>query len=133
MAYGDIFWMRDIWTSALIERAWENYGRMRTNAAWSAVYHRRIAMEMTAADTEDSDDSDEDDQSEWEDEGEAVFSGFNQREVIDLTQGGEPVVIMVNVAITPPVEPEFVPYTLESTEYLEYLQTQHVIIRNSCA
>ena len=133
MAYGDIFWMRDIWPSELIERAWENYGRTRTNALWRVIYHRRIAEEVAAEDTDDLFESDEDDQSEWEDEREVVFPGHIQREVIDLTQGDEPVVIMVNMAVTPPAEPEFIPLTLESPEFIEYVAGEHVIIRNSCA
>ncbi len=84
-------------------------------------------------DADDLEDSAEDGQSEREDEEEVVFPGHIQREIIDFTQGGEPVVIMVNVAVTPPAEPEFIPITLESPEYLEYIQNEHVIIRNSCA
>ena len=39
MAYGDISWMRDIWPSGIIERAWQNYGTRRTNAACFRFFH----------------------------------------------------------------------------------------------
>jgi hypothetical protein len=122
MAYGDISWMRDIWPSAIIERAWQNYGTRRTNAAWSEVYQRRIARELES-DTDDSEVSDDEQwQDDWEDEEGAVF---RSRIVIDLTQGEEPVEIQEEIA----GEPVFIPYTLDSPEIYE----DYIIIRNSCA
>jgi hypothetical protein len=129
MAYGDIFWMRDIWPSELIERAWENYGRTRTNALWRVIYHRRIAEEVAAEDTDDFFESDEDDQSVWEDEREVVFPVHTVREIIDLTQGDEPVIIREPVAVVQEEEPVFIPYTLDSPELYE----DYLIVRNSCA
>ena len=129
MAYGDSSWMRDIWPSGIIERAWQNYGTRRTNAAWTEVYQRRIARELES-DTDASEVSeDEDEQSVWEDEREVVFPVYAIREIIDLTQGDEPVIIREPVAVAPVEEPVFVPYTLDSPEVYE----NYVVVRNSCA
>ena len=128
MAYGDIFWMRDIWPSGIIERAWQNYGTRRTNAAWTEVYQRRIARELES-DTDDSEVSEvsgeEQWQDDWEDEEGAVF---RERIVIDLT-GEEPVESVERVAVVQEEGPVFIPYTLDSPELYE----DYIIIRNSCA
>ena len=61
-----------------------------------------------------------------------MFRGEHvQRIVIDLTQGEEAVVTLVNVQIIAeePVEPVFIPYTLQSPEVYE----DYTVIRNSCA
>jgi hypothetical protein len=58
---------------------------------------------------------------------------YTVREIIDLTQGDEPVIIREPVAVVQEEEPVFVTLTLESPEYSEYLQNEHIIIRNSCA
>ena len=135
MAYGDTFWMRDIFPYTIIERAWENYGTRRTNADWTTVYQRRIAMEEAEesepeeSESEDED-SDEDEQSIWEEDWpEERETMFRQRIVIDLTVGDEPVEIIEMVEIIAPAEPEVIPYTLDSPELYE----DYSIIRNSCA
>jgi len=123
MAYGDIFWMRNIFPLNIIERAWENYGTRRTNADWTEVYQSRVALDNA------EEESVSDDQSEWEDEREAVFPEYTIREIVDLTQGDEPVIIREPVPVAPAIEPVFVPYTLDSPELYE----DYVVVRNSCA
>ncbi len=51
------------------------------------------------------------------------------REIIDLTQGDEPVIIREPVAVVQEEEPVFIPYTLDSPELYE----DYLIVRNSCA
>ena len=126
MAYGDISWMRDIWPSGIIERAWQNYGTRRTNAAWTVVYQPRIARELESDSDASEVSEDEEWQDDWEDEEGAVF---RNRIVIDLTQGDEPVEVIEMVEVTVPAEPEVIPYTLDSPELYE----DYIIIRNSCA
>jgi len=61
-----------------------------------------------------------------------VFRGEHvQRIVIDLTQGEDAVVTVVDVPFLAdePEEPVFIPYTLESLEVYE----DYTVIRNSCA
>ena len=62
---------------------------------------------------------------------------FRRRVLIDLTQGDDPVITEIMEPVTPlvPAEepPADIPYTLESPEYLQYIQEHHVVIRNSCA
>jgi hypothetical protein len=58
-----------------------------------------------------------------------LFPVYQIREIIDLTQGDEPVVIREPVAVLPEAEPVFVPYTLDSPELYE----DYVVVRNSCA
>jgi hypothetical protein len=129
MAYGDIFWMRDIFPYELLQQAYNNYATRRTNAAWTAVLRRRIAIEEATSSESSSEPDSDDDQSVWEDETEVVFPVYAIREIIDLTQGEEPVVVRVPVVVLPEAEPVFVPYTLESPELYE----DYVVIRNSCA
>jgi hypothetical protein len=128
MAYGDIFWMRDIFPLELLQKAWANYAVRRTLADWNAVIQRRIAIE-----NEESEPESEEDQSEWEDEREVVFPVYTIREIIDLTQGDEPVIIREPVAVAQVEEPTFIPFTFDSPEYLEHLQNDTLVIRNSCA
>ena len=84
--------------------------------------------EEEESDDDDSED-DDDNQSVWEGENGVVFPVYTIREIIDLTQGEEPVVVRVPVVVLPEAEPVFVPYTLESPELYE----DYVVIRNSCA
>ena len=61
-----------------------------------------------------------------------LFRGEHvQRIVIDLTQGEDAVVTIVDVPFIAdePVEPVFIPYTLQSPEVYE----DYTVIRNSCA
>lgn len=136
MAYGDIFWMRNIWSSDIIQQAWDNYGLNRTHAQWAALLritlNREIEAEQSEGASEESDEASEESreevwQEDWEDEAEVVF---RERIIIDLTQGDEPIVTIVNVAILPEAQPAL---TLESPEYLEYLENDYVVVRNSCA
>jgi hypothetical protein len=131
MAYGDTFWMRDIFPYTIIERAWENYGTRRTNADWTEVFHRRIAMEE-AEETEASEDSEDSDgeqsvwEEDWPEEREVMF---RERIVIDLTGGDEPIEVIEIIEVSEPEEPEVILYTLDSPELYE----DYSIIRNSCA
>ena len=131
MAYGAAYWMRDCWSSELIRQAWNNYGVRRTDAQWREVYNRSLAMEEDPEETSDTDSVEGDGEDEVMFRGEPV-----QRILMDLTQGDEPVISIIHVAVTPDAVPEvpaFVPLTVNSPEYLEYLQNEHIIIRNSCA
>ena len=136
MAYGDKFWMRLLWTSAIIKAAWDNYGLRRTNAQWRDLYNRKLEIEASGDSSEEvfeSDDEVNDDGGEME----VVFRGEPvQRILMDFTLGDEPVVTIIQVTTTPDIIPEvpaFVPLTLDSPEFLEYLQNEHIVIRNSCA
>ena len=66
-----------------------------------------------------------------------MFRGTTQQRIIfDFTQGDEPVVSVIQVPVTPAIVPEvpaYVPLTLDSPEYLRYVEEEHVVIRNSCA
>ena len=58
-----------------------------------------------------------------------MFPEYTIREIVDLTQGDEPVIIREPVPVAPAIEPVFVPYTLDSPELYE----DYVVVRNSCA
>jgi hypothetical protein len=58
-----------------------------------------------------------------------LFPEHTFREIIDLTQGDEPVIINEVIEVAPEVEQVFIPYTLDSPELYE----DYSIIRNSCA
>ena len=137
MAYGEAYWMRLCWSSEIIQLAWDNYGLLRTNARWEELYHRKLEIEalgeLSEEDVYESDDEVNEDGGEMG----VVFRGEPvQRILIDFTQGDEPIVSVIQVAVTPEVAPEvpaFIPYTHQSPEYLQYLQEEHVVVRNSCA
>ena len=134
MAYGDTYWMRDIWSSDIIGQAWDNYGLDRTNARWSALFRMALSNEADAAmeaeaamEPESEVESEiteeslwEEDWEEEEDEERVVFPESIFREIIDLTQGDEPRVIMEEVAVLPAANAE------EPEE-------EYVVVRNSCA
>jgi hypothetical protein len=124
MAYGANYWMRDVWESFIIRKAWDNYGIRRTQTQWRELYHRRVINEQ------EPDDISEDD-SEEEEAGERK-TVFRRRILIDLTLGEEAVVTVIDEPVTPLIPSEelvFVPYTLDSPEMLE----DYTVIRNSCA
>ena len=64
MAYGASYWMRDVWESCIIRKAWDNYGIRRTQNQWRELYHRRVIIEQ------EPDDSSEDDPEQEEEAGE---------------------------------------------------------------
>jgi hypothetical protein len=132
MAYGPTYWMQDCWESHLIREAWSNYGVRRTDQSWRELYNRRLLMEENPEENSDSDSEEEE-----VGEREVVFRGEQvQRILMDFTQGDEPVISIINVAVAPDVAPDvpaFIPLTVNSPEYLEYLRNEHVIIKKSCA
>ena len=73
MAYGQASWMRDIWSSEIIRRAWDNYGVRRTEHLWRELYYSRLAMEAEERSDSIEDVSDIED-SEDEGGGEGVVS-----------------------------------------------------------
>ena len=128
MAYGDDYWLRDIWPLNILHQAWDNYGTRRTLARWTEVVERRTAIELAEEESSvaesESEDSEESEaslwQSDWEEEEEVVFPERTFREIVDLTQGDEPVIIMEEVAVLPAANAE------EPEE-------EYVVVRNSCA
>ena len=62
-----------------------------------------------------------------------MFPRYIIREIVDLTQGDEPVIIREPVAVLQEEEEVDIPYTMESPEYLEHLRNDTLVIRNSCA
>jgi hypothetical protein len=84
---------------------------------WRGIYHRRIAEEVATEGTDDLFDSDEDDQSVWEDDSGVVFPEHTFREIIDLTQEEEPVIIQEVMAVVPEEEPVFIPNDIILSKY----------------
>jgi hypothetical protein len=130
MAYGAAYWMRLIWSSAIIKAAWDNYGVRRTNIQWRVLYTRTLELEaegeFSEYEVEDSDDEVNEDGGETR----VVFrSETVQRILMDFTQGEEPVITVIQVAVTPDVEPEppaVVPYIQESSE-------ADMVVHSTCA
>ena len=68
---------------------------------------------------------------------EGVFRGKPvQRILMDFTQGDEPVISVIQVAVTPERElqpPAIIPYTQESSEDSQYVQEDSLVVHSRCA
>ncbi len=109
MAYGEAYWMRLCWSSEIIR--------------WEELYHRKLEIKVLGELSEDEGyDSDNEVNEDGGEMGIVFRSPPVQRILIDFTQGDEPVVSVIEVAVTSEVTPEvptFVPYTHRSPEYLQ--------------
>ena len=101
-----------------------------SNIQWRVLYTRTLELEaegeFSEYEVEDSDDEVNEDGGETR----VVFrSETVQRILMDFTQGEEPVITVIQVAVTPDVEPEppaVVPYIQESSE-------ADMVVHSTCA